>query len=79
MSLVTDRGGHLTIFVFCEFSDEEKNVEKLGSKGKFNFKSIIFTARIDDIIKMKSIGDVGVDDIKSNIAYDFCQAVFHVT
>jgi hypothetical protein len=50
-------------------SDEEKNVEKLGSKGKFNFKSIIFTARIDEIIKMKSIGDVGVDDIKSNIAY----------
>ena len=50
-------------------SDEEKNVEKLGSKGKFNFKSIIFTARIDEIIKMKSIGDVGVDDINSNVAY----------
>jgi hypothetical protein len=50
-------------------NDEEKNVEKLGSKGKFNFKSIIFTARIDEIIKMKSICDVGVDDINSNVAY----------
>jgi hypothetical protein len=43
-------------------NDEEKNVEKLGSEGKFNRKSIIFTARIDEIIKKKSIGDVGVDD-----------------
>jgi hypothetical protein len=50
-------------------NDEEKNVEKLGSEGKFNRKSIIFTARIDEIIKMKSIGDVGVDDIKSDIVY----------
>jgi hypothetical protein len=50
-------------------NDEEKNVEKLGSDGKLNRKSIIFTARIDDIIKMKSIGDVGVDDIKSDVAY----------
>jgi uncharacterized protein YoxC len=29
-------------------NDEEKNVEKLGSDGKLNRKSIIFTARIDD-------------------------------
>jgi hypothetical protein len=50
-------------------NDEEKNVEKLGSDGKLNRKSIIFTARIDDIIKVKSIGDVGVDDIKSDVAY----------
>ena len=50
-------------------NDEEKNVEKLGSEGKFNRKGIIFTARIDEIIKMKSIGDVGVDDIKSDIVY----------
>jgi hypothetical protein len=50
-------------------NDEEKHVEKLGSEGKLNRKSIIFTARIDDIIKMKSIGDVGVDDIKSDVAY----------
>jgi hypothetical protein len=97
MSLVTDRGGHLKIFVFCEFlhiflsvefegpvysflflslphliskaTYEEKNVEKLGSESKLNRKTIIFTARIDGIIKMKSIGDVGVDDIKSDVAY----------
>ena len=50
-------------------NDEEKNVEKLGSDGKLNRKSIIFTAGIDDIIKMKSIGDVGVDDIKSDVIY----------
>jgi hypothetical protein len=42
-------------------NDEEKHVEKLGSEGKLNRKSIIFTARIDDIIKMKSIGNVGVE------------------
>jgi len=50
-------------------NDEGKHVEKLDSEGKFNRKSIIFTARIDDIIKMKSIGDVSVDDIKSDVAY----------
>jgi hypothetical protein len=50
-------------------NDEEKKVEKLGSEGIFNRKSIIFTARTDEIIKMQSIGDVGVDDIKSNVAY----------
>jgi hypothetical protein len=80
MSLVTDRGGHLKIFVFCEFlhiflfsaiefpvyfdlqtflslphlisktNDEEKNVEKFGSEGKLNRKTIIFTARTDAII-----------------------------
>ena len=50
-------------------NDEEKHVEKLGSEGKLNRKSIIFTARIDDIIKMKSIGNVGVDDIKSDVVY----------
>ena len=50
-------------------NDEEKNVEKLGSDGKLNRKSIISTARIDDIIKMNSIGDVGVEDIKSDVAY----------
>jgi hypothetical protein len=50
-------------------NDEENNIEKLGSEGKFNRKTIIFTARTGDIIKMKSIGDVGVDDIKSDVAY----------
>jgi hypothetical protein len=50
-------------------NDEDKKVEKLGSEGKLNRKSIIFTARIDEIIKMKSIGDVSVDDIKSDVAY----------
>ena len=50
-------------------NDGEKNVEKLYSEGKYNRKTIIFTARIDDIIKMKSIGDVSVDDIKSDVAY----------
>ena len=50
-------------------NDEEIKVEKLGSEGKLNRKSIIFTARIDEIIKMKSIGDVNVDDIKSDVAY----------
>jgi hypothetical protein len=43
-------------------NNEDKNVEKLGSEGKFNRKSIIFTARMDEIIKMNSIGDVCVDD-----------------
>jgi hypothetical protein len=33
------------------------------------FQLIIFTTRIDEIIKMKSIGDIGVDDIKSDVAY----------
>jgi hypothetical protein len=37
-------------------NDEEKEIEKLGSNGKLNRKSIIFTTRIDEIIKMKSIG-----------------------
>ena len=55
--------------LIAKANDEDKNVEKLGSEGKFNRKSIIFTARIDEIIKMKSIGDVGVDDIKSDIVY----------
>ena len=50
-------------------SDEEINVEKVGSEGKFNRKSIIFTARIDNIIQMKSIGDVDVDDVKSDVTY----------
>jgi hypothetical protein len=50
-------------------NDEEKNVEKLGSEGILNRKTIIFTARINDIIKMKSIGDVGVDDITCDVAY----------
>ena len=50
-------------------TDEEKHVEKLSSEGKLNRKTIIFTARIDEVIKMKSIGDVGVDDIKSDVAY----------
>jgi seryl-tRNA synthetase len=49
-------------------NDEEKNVEKFGSEGKLNRKTIIFTARTDAIIKMKSIGEVGVDDIKSDVA-----------
>jgi archaellum component FlaC len=48
---------------------EEQNVEKVGSEDKLNRKAIIFTARIDDIIEMRSIGDVGVDDIKSDVAY----------
>jgi hypothetical protein len=50
-------------------NDEEKHVEILGSEGKLNRKSIIFTARVDDIIKMKSIGNVGVDDITSDAIY----------
>jgi flagellar basal body rod protein FlgC len=44
-------------------------VEKLRSEGNFNRKTIIFTTRTEDIIKMKSIGEVGVDDIKSDVAY----------
>ena len=50
-------------------NDEEKKVEKLRSESKFNRKTITFTTRTDDIIKMKSIGDAGVDDIKSDVAY----------
>ena len=50
-------------------NDEEKHFEKLGSEGKFSRKSIIFTARIDEIIKMKSIGHVVVDDIKTDVAF----------
>jgi hypothetical protein len=49
-------------------TDEEKNVDKLGSEDKLNRKTIIFTARIDEVIKMKLIGDIGVDDIKSDVA-----------
>ena len=56
-------------YLIARASYEEKNVEKLGSESKFNRKTIIFTARIDEFFKMKSIGDVGVDDIKSDIAY----------
>jgi hypothetical protein len=29
----------------------------------------VFSARIGDIIKVNSIGDVGVEDIKSDVAY----------
>jgi hypothetical protein len=58
----------LPLFI-SKANDEEKNVEQLGSEGIFNHKSIIFTARIDEIIKMKSIADVGVDDIKIDVAY----------
>jgi hypothetical protein len=50
-------------------NDGEKNVEKLYSEGKLNRKIIIVTVRIDVIIKMKSIGDVGVIDFKSDVAY----------
>jgi hypothetical protein len=50
-------------------NDQEQNVEKLDSKGKLNRKSIILTARIDEFIKMKSIGDIVVDDIKGDVAY----------
>ena len=51
-------------------NDEEKNVEKFGSEGKLNRKTIIFTARTEAIIKMKSIGDIVVDDIKSDVVYE---------
>jgi hypothetical protein len=50
-------------------NDEEKKVEQLGSEGIFNRKSIMFAARIDEIIKMKSITDVGVDDSKIDVVY----------
>jgi hypothetical protein len=60
---------NVTRSLISKANDEEKNIEKLGSEGKFNRKTIIFTAGTDDIIKMKSIGDVGVDDIKSDVAY----------
>jgi hypothetical protein len=78
MSLVTDRGDHLRIFVFCEYLHlfPFANVEQLGSDGKLNRKSIIFTAGIDDIIKMKSIGDVDVDDIKSDVITQFFESLF---
>ena len=49
--------------------DQEQNIEKLDSEGKLNRKSIILTARIDEFIKMKSIGDIVVDDINSDVAY----------
>jgi hypothetical protein len=32
-------------------------------------RNLIFTARTDEITKMKSIGDDGVDDIKSDVVY----------
>ena len=50
-------------------NDGEKNVEKLYSEGKLNRKTIIVTVIIDVIIKMKSIGNVGVHDIKTAVAY----------
>ena len=58
----------LPLFI-SKANDEEKKVEQLGSEGIFNRKSIIFTARVDEIIKMKSIADVGVDDITIDVAY----------
>ena len=45
-------------------NDEEKHVEKLDGESKFNRKTIIFNGRIDEIIKMTSIGDVGVAYVK---------------
>jgi hypothetical protein len=50
-------------------NDREQNVEKLDREGKLSRKSIILTARIDEFIKMKSIGNIVVDDIKSDVAY----------
>jgi hypothetical protein len=50
-------------------NDEEQNVEKLDSEGKLNRTSIILTARFDEFIKMKSIGDIVVDAIKGDVAY----------
>ena len=50
-------------------NDEEQNIEKLDSEGNLNRTSIILTARIDEFIKMKSIGDIVVGDIKSDVAY----------
>jgi hypothetical protein len=73
-SKIKEHASDLQIFLslphlISKANDEEKHVEKLGSEGKLNRKSIIVTARIDDIIKMKSIGKVGVDDIKSDAVY----------
>ena len=60
----------LSLFhLISKANDEEKKVEKLRSEGNFNRKTIIFTTRTEDIIKMKSIGEVGVDDINSDVAY----------
>ena len=50
-------------------NDQKQNVEKLDREGKLNRKSIILNARINEFIKMKSIGDIVVDDIKSDVAY----------
>ena len=50
-------------------NDGEKNFKKLYSEGKLNRKTIIVTVRIDVIIKMKSIGIVGVHDMKTDVAY----------
>ena len=57
------------LHLISKANDQEQNVEKLDSEGKLNHKSIILTARIDEFIKMKSIGDIVVDDIKSDVAY----------
>ena len=50
-------------------NDRGKNVEILYSEGKLNRKIIIVTVRIDVIIKMNSIGNFGVHDIKTDVAY----------
>jgi hypothetical protein len=73
-SKIKEHASDLQIFLslphlISKANDEEKHVEKLDNEGKLNRKSIIVTARIDDIIKMKSIGKVGVDDIKSDAVY----------
>jgi hypothetical protein len=55
-------------------NNEEKNVEKLDGESKLNRKTIIFTARIDDIIKMKSIGEFTITvchSITNTIALNF--------
>jgi hypothetical protein len=41
-------------------------------------KSIILTAKIDEFIKMKSIGDIVVDDIKGDVAIDFILVISSV-
>ena len=48
---------------------KQKRWKNYTAMGKFNRKTFIITKKTKDIIKTKSIGEVGDDDIKSDVAY----------
>jgi ABC-type uncharacterized transport system fused permease/ATPase subunit len=65
---IKEHASDLQTFLSLHHLISKANDEEKSSEDKFNRKTIIFNARIDEIIKMKSIGDVGIDDIKCDVA-----------